>query len=88
MFQTGTIEVEDVQNKGANISKTECLKGFGRHLLKYKSPYGFLLTLVLLFFGCDIKDIIEVIRLFDPSVGKKVYEILVVLINKTDDHNT
>lgn len=64
------------------------LKAFGKHVLSHKVYLFLVLPLVLVVAGYNTTDMIKVIHVFDPLVSNKIYEVFILLLNKTDDaHN-
>lgn len=58
---------------------------FGKHLLSHKIYLCLVLPLVLFVAGYNATDMIKVIHVFDPLVSNKMYEVLILLLNRTDE---
>ncbi|CAC5426322.1 unnamed protein product [Mytilus coruscus] len=63
----------------------DTFKDISRHVLSHKLYICLVLPLVLLVFGYNATDMIKVIRVFDPVISSKMYEVFILLLDRTDD---
>lgn len=84
LYKIGSGEFRKVIRLGRK-TPVDTLKDISRHVLSHKLYICLVLPLVLLVFGYNASDMIKVIRVFDPLVSSKMYDVFILLLNRTDE---
>lgn len=87
-YKIGNGEDHFIQIHVGKKTRVELLSGYienvKHHMWKHSMHYIIIIPIVLLLAGYNTTDVIKVIHVFDTQVTSRIYEVVSILVNRTD----